>query len=38
VAHAIDAGADDILALPAHDDLDVARTLSKQLAFTVEKA
>jgi pilus assembly protein CpaE len=38
VAEAIDAGADDILTLPAHDDLEGATALSRQLAFTVEKA
>ena len=38
VAQAIDAGADDILALPAPGELEAARALSSELAFTVEKA
>jgi pilus assembly protein CpaE len=38
VSDAFGAGADDILALPADSSPDVARTLSRQLMFTVEKA
>jgi pilus assembly protein CpaE len=38
VGQAIDAGADDILTLPAHGEFETARALSSQLAFTVEKA
>jgi pilus assembly protein CpaE len=38
VAAAFAAGVDDIVALPAHSDVEVARTLSRQVLFTVEKA
>lgn len=38
VSEAFGAGADEILAMPAHSSPEQARTLSRQLAFTVEKA
>jgi len=38
VAEAMGAGADDILALPAHTDLQTAHTLSEEVVFSVEKA
>jgi pilus assembly protein CpaE len=38
VSAAFGAGVDDIVALPAHSDAEAARTLSRQLLFTVEKA
>jgi pilus assembly protein CpaE len=38
VTEAIDAGVDDIITLPSDDDERVARAMSAQVAFTVEKA
>jgi pilus assembly protein CpaE len=38
IADAFDAGVDDIVALPARGDAELAKTMSRQLAFTVEKA
>jgi pilus assembly protein CpaE len=38
VSDAIDAGVDDIVTMPADADLAVARAMSRQLAFTVEKS
>jgi pilus assembly protein CpaE len=38
VSDAIDAGVDDIITLPADADVMVARAMSRQLAFTVEKS
>jgi pilus assembly protein CpaE len=38
VSDAFDAGADDIVALPANGDPEMARTMSRQVTFTVEKA
>ncbi len=38
VGEAFSAGADDIVALPANSSADAARTLSRQVMFTVEKA
>jgi pilus assembly protein CpaE len=38
VAEAFGAGVDDIVALPPNGDLQVARTMARQVTFTVEKA
>lgn len=38
VTEAFSAGADDIVALPANGNVDAARTTSRQVMFTVEKA
>jgi pilus assembly protein CpaE len=38
VSEAFGAGADDILTLPANSNPELARTMSRQLVFTVEKA
>jgi len=38
VSEAMGAGADDILTLPAYNDLDGAQTMSREVGFSLEKA